>query len=111
MKYHNPKTIYLKDYKPPKYLVDKIDLNIELYEGFSIVKSIMKFRKNPISNENSEELILNGEKLKLKSIFLDDKELNKNKYDVNNSEIIIHKVPEEFIFFTRGFLFWGDAPC
>ena len=100
MKYHNPKTIYLKDYKPPKYLVDKIDLNIELYEDLSIVRAIMKFRKNPNSNENSEELILNGEKLKLKYIFLDDKKLNKNQYYTNNYQLIIHKVPEEFVLKT-----------
>ena len=104
MKYHNPKTIYLKDYRPPKYFLDNIDLNIELYEDFSNVKTIMKFRKNPASNENSEDLILNGEKIKLKSIFLDDIELNKNKYYKDNSQLIIHKVPEEFrqaIRYTR----------
>ena len=84
MKYHNPKTIFLKDYNPPKYFVDYIDLNIELYEDFSIVKTIMKFRKNHTSNENSEDLILNGEKVDLKSIYLDDKKLNKNQYDKNN---------------------------
>ena len=101
MKYHNPKTIFLKDYNPPKYFVDYIDLNIELYEDFSIVKTIMKFRKNNTSNENSEDLILNGEKVNLKSIYLDDKKLNKNQYDKNNSHLVIHKVPEEFILKTE----------
>ena len=58
MKDQKAKTIYLKDYVPPKYFIDKVDLIIDLFEKSSNVKAIMKFRINPDTIENSRDLKL-----------------------------------------------------
>ena len=79
MKYQTAKTIYLKDYKPSKYLIDEVSLHIDLFEEWSNVKAIMKFRINPDSIEESRELKLNGQNIKLKSVIIDNLKLNKKK--------------------------------
>ena len=45
--YNSPKTTYLKNYTPPPFLVDKVDLEIELGEEWSTVKARLCFRSNP----------------------------------------------------------------
>ena len=67
--------IYLKDYKPPKYFIDKVDLHIDLFEKWSNVKAIIKFRKNPNTIEKSRDLKLNGQNIKLKSVLIDNLKL------------------------------------
>tara|TARA_B100000700_G_C15042310_1_gene855962 strand:+ start:366 stop:3101 length:2736 start_codon:yes stop_codon:yes gene_type:complete len=104
MKYQNPKTTFLKDYEPPKFLIDNIELYIDLYEDWCSVKATMKFRKNPVSSVNSKELILNGEKIKLKSIFINDIKLKKNQYHTDNYQLTIFDVPEEFVLKTEVFI-------
>ena len=47
MKHNSPQTTYLKDYTPPPFLVDKVDLEIELGEEWSTVKARLCFRSNP----------------------------------------------------------------
>ena len=58
MKNNSPKTTYLKDYTPPPFLVDKVDLEIDLGEEWSTVKARLSFRSNPdfkCKNSSTEE--------------------------------------------------------
>jgi len=41
-----PKTIYLKDYTPPQYWIDSINLHFELGEDQTRVVSEMEIRRN-----------------------------------------------------------------
>jgi aminopeptidase N len=89
-----PEVKYLKDYKVPEYLINTIDLYVNLDEEITSVKTTMKIIKNPESKENSKKLVLNGEEIELKSLFLDKK--NTNDYEVNEEFLIINNVPDEF---------------
>ena len=95
------KAIYLKDYKPPNFLIDKVDLQIDLFEELTKVKAIMKFRCNPDLEEKSKTLTLSGQNIELKSVFLDEFELNQNQYKIDDSQLIIFNVPEKFILTTE----------
>ena len=75
MKTQTTQTIYLKDYKPPQFLIDTVDLQIDLAEEWTTVKAKLNFRKNPASTENSKTLVLNGQKMELMAIRLDNVEL------------------------------------
>ncbi len=101
MKYQTAKTIYLKDYTPPKYLIDKVDLKIDLFEEWSNVKTIIKFRINPYSIEKSGDLKLSGQNIKLKSVLLDKIKLNKNQYHVDETHLTILNAPKEFVLTTE----------
>ena len=42
-----PQTIYLKDYTPPAYLVDTVDLDVAIQDGFARISTRLSLRRNP----------------------------------------------------------------
>ena len=68
MRTDTPKTIYLKDYMPPAYMVRHIDLRFEIFDGKTIVHAKTQFIKN---HDGDEKLFLNGEHLRLVSMHMD----------------------------------------
>ncbi len=65
-----PKTVYLKDYQAPRYLIEDVHLTFKIFEEKTIVLSKIRFKKNHVG---SEPLVLNGERLFLKSVAIDGK--------------------------------------
>lgn len=55
----NASTVYLRDYTVPAYLVDTIDLDIAIHEGFARVKARCAMRRNPSGQGGA--LVLAGE--------------------------------------------------
>lgn len=90
-----PKAIHLKDYQPPHYLVDTIDLDFHLYETHTEVESKISFKRNQ-GIDPKTPLILQGENLKLKSISLNEKMLSSDQYQMDEEELRILNVPENF---------------
>jgi aminopeptidase N len=88
-----PKSIYLKDYKPPAYSIDTIDLHFNLFEDITIVKSTLKVFRN-INTPKEIPLELSGEDLILESIFQNGKELSKSEFQVTATSLLILKVGE-----------------
>ena len=97
MKEGMPSAIYLKDYTPPEYLIDTIDLHFSLEETATVVRTTQSFHRNPAHKLTSTELVLNGAELKLLSVSLDQRELNSDAYSVSGESLIIHNVPEKFL--------------
>jgi aminopeptidase N len=87
--------ILLKDYKVPDFLIDKVDLEFELGEEKTLVKSRLEMQKNP--EGSAKELVLQGEALELKSIAIDGKILEPKQYKVTDTTLTIARVPEKFI--------------
>ena len=69
MTQHDPRTVYLKDYTPPAYLVDEVRLTFRLAPHATRVLSEIRFRPNP--EAASRDFFLHGEGLKLISAQLD----------------------------------------
>ena len=91
------KTIYLKDYQPPEFLIDQSDLIIQLYEDLSYVKATLKIRANP--NELAAKtnlLVLQGEGLELIDLTVDGRVLTTDQYTCANGELSIPNVPDSF---------------
>ena len=42
-----PKTVYLKDYTPPPFLIEDVDLRFELDEDTTLVRSTLTLSRNP----------------------------------------------------------------
>lgn len=87
--------IYLKDYQPPAYWVDNIDLIFDLQEGKTSVRSILHCRKNTFYTE-AMPLVLLGKKLTLKSLSLDGKSLSEKDFKLDSETLTIPIVPESF---------------
>jgi aminopeptidase N len=96
MREHTPKTVYLKDYTPPEYLIDTVDLLFELDEDNTRVVSRLAIRKNPASDAHNGELELNGEQLVLDSIKLDGRNLNNPEYRLTDESLTLTRVPDAF---------------
>ena len=85
--------IYLKDYCPPAYWVDSIDLVFDLKETETQVESTLACRLN---STPKTPLILLGKTLILQSIALDGRLLEKHEYEINPESLTIFEVPEVF---------------
>ncbi len=98
-----PKTIHLKDYRAPDYLIDQTVLRIELNDDDSLVTATLSMRRaKPKQQSNLKQqsklnqLILDGQELELRKISIDNIELNSADYRVTSDSLIIHSVPDVF---------------
>ncbi len=86
--------VYLKDYAAPSYLIDKVNLDIRLFEEGAEVHSRLAMRRNGDANDHS--LHLNGEDLSLRSVSINGRQLGENEYRVEDDALVIDEVPEAF---------------
>lgn len=91
----SPQTVYLKDYTPPEYLIDQIELDFDLDEQRTRVRAKMNVRRNPQSAADSVALRLWGEELQLLSIAVDGRPLRDSEYLVGDEALIIHEAPQD----------------
>ena len=94
MREANSQTVYLKDYQPPEYLVDFVELDFNLDEQATVVRSSLSVRRNPQSADDGVSLSLQGEELELISIKLDNELLDVTAYELSNESMKIHAVPQ-----------------
>jgi aminopeptidase N len=100
MREPQPKTIQLKDYSPPPFLIDSIDLDVEIREDDALVKAALAVRRNPQGDKTVASLILDGDELELVSASLNKTILQKTQYAVTAEKLTIPGVPDSFTIET-----------
>lgn len=90
------KTTYLKDYRPPDYRIETANLEFDLDEQRTIVRSTLTVVSNHDRTLGFRPLVLNGRQLLLKSVKLDGQALNDHDYKVDAETLTILPVPERF---------------
>ena len=95
-----PKTIYLKDYQVPAYLIKTTDLRFEIYDGETLVSAMLHLYRNPAAATPATQLTLHGADLELISIALDEKILAASDYEFGDESITIFNTPAEFKLLT-----------
>ena len=95
-KAQTPITIRLQDYQPTDYGIDTIQLDFDLQEDATRVRSAMTIQRRGDTGAQAP-LVLHGEKLKLIAIAIDGEPLNDGDYSVDEEHLTIHSVPEFFI--------------
>lgn len=78
MRTETPVTLYLKDYAPPAWLIDTVDLHVAIFEGHAEVRTRLTCRRNPATLAGP--LVLNGEALERVSLTLDGVQLDPARY-------------------------------
>ena len=91
------KETLLKDYRVPDFLVDKTELQFDLQDDCTYVKSRLHLRRNPQSDNTSAPLFLHGEQLELVSLALDNKLLDESRYRLDEEGLVIEDVPDSFV--------------
>ncbi len=97
----SPRTVYLKDYTVPPYLVKSVDLYFDLREGETFVTTRAVYIANPDSQQVEDTLRLDGEQLELLEISLDGEPLAAEAYSVDDEGLTLHAVPSRFELETR----------
>jgi len=91
---NNPETIYLKDYSPANFLIDRVELRFELGEDKSLCHSLLALRKNPQSSDKSKSIRLDGHSFKMLAIALDGKPLNSTQYTADETGLDLTQLPD-----------------
>ncbi|EEY93349.1 membrane alanyl aminopeptidase [Acinetobacter junii SH205] len=89
-------TIYLKDYQKPSFLVESINLDIQVYDDHTIVDSTLVMKR-----QAAGALILLGRDLELKSILLNGELLTADQYELDTEQLKITDAPDEVIIQTQ----------
>ena len=96
MRTEQPKTIYLKDYQVPEYLIDETTLTFELYEDHTLVHAQLVMRHNPQAGAGLPPLVLDGQDLELLSLSLNDRPLDQGAYQLTPSTLTLQPDSERF---------------
>ena len=95
MRTDTPVTLFLKDYAPPAWLIDSVDLHVGIFEGHAEVRARLACRRNPAAQ--ASPLVLNGEALELMSVTLDGAALDPARYAcVDDRLTIAAPLPDMF---------------
>ena len=92
-------TIYLKDYTPPEYLIEKTDLHFDLSADDTVVTARLNIYRNSAyqGTDKRPPLILNGEELSLISIAIDGTNLSPEQYSITQNTLVIHQPKDSFV--------------
>ena len=90
MKNAQARTTYLKNYKPPHYLIETTELDFDLYQDHATVVSRLLFKKNSsLLSDIEDSLILHGQELVLEKLSIDGKQLGEEDYQITGEELVI----------------------
>ncbi|WP_428622559.1 aminopeptidase N [Sedimenticola sp.] len=92
-----PATVYLKDYRPPEFLIDQTQLWFDLGEEETRVRARLALRRNPAAETHSADLALHGEQLELLSLAIDGHPLDPESYRQDSEGLILKQVPDQFV--------------
>ncbi|MGE5261399.1 MAG: aminopeptidase N [Actinomycetota bacterium] len=83
----------LKDYAPPPYLIEEVELDVRLAPRATRLASKLRLRPNPKVALGGKPLVLDGEGLALESVALDGRSLAPGDYELKDSSLTIANVP------------------
>lgn len=89
-----PKTIYLKDYQAPAFLIEETALRFELGEESTLVSSRLVMRRNPVHSEHRHSpLVLDGQDMLLERVSIDGHTLRPQDYVIGAESLTILRLP------------------
>ena len=91
------RTIHLRDYRVPDFLIDQTELFFDLFETHTLVRSKLHMRRNPAAHTPDASLILDGAELELKSLSIDGRALANAEYALSASTLAIPGLPAQFV--------------
>ncbi|MEO8652462.1 MAG: aminopeptidase N, partial [Hyphomicrobiaceae bacterium] len=94
MKPTTPKPILLKNYLPPPYLIDTVELDVSLHPTQARILSTLKMRPNPQAKKPGAALVLDGEMLELGPVHLDGAAVDPATYTLTADTLTLPRVPD-----------------
>ena len=88
-KFYATKTLYLKDYRPADFQIENVHLHFDLHEENTVVKSVLKIKRNPAAETPNAPLVLNGEEMTLQAVSIDGKTRSVDQFQVDDQHLSI----------------------
>jgi len=85
--------VRLSDYRPPDFLIDRVDLDIALHRTSTRVVARLAMRRNQKGNP-SAQLALDGDGLRLRGVEIDGRPLDASEYDATPERLALHEAPK-----------------
>jgi aminopeptidase N len=95
-----PKTIYLKDYRKPPFRILTTELNVDLFDTYTIVTATLEIERAAHAAPD-EALRLNGVDLELLELQIDSRKLCGNSFVQIGEELEVPNVPDRFQLRTQ----------
>jgi aminopeptidase N len=92
MRTEEPRPVRLKDYRPPDWLIETVNLDVFLDPTATVVRAKLKLKPN--SAGAPAPLILDGEELKLRSLAIDGKPLPDGSFIATPDGLTIAQPPQ-----------------
>ena len=80
-----PTVVQRNQYAPPTYWIESVELDFDLHEQQTRVRSRIKFFHNKQVPQGP--LVLNGEDLQLLGVWLEGRELNAQEYQLADNQL------------------------
>ncbi|NHZ89304.1 aminopeptidase N [Massilia sp. CCM 8733] len=93
MRTDTPQTIYRKEYTPPGFMVETVELGFDLDPQRTIVASRLSMTRNPESQVRAIEL--HGENIVLVALRMNGTTLSKRDYRLDDKMLVIPNAPDE----------------
>ncbi|MBT6415894.1 aminopeptidase N [Candidatus Puniceispirillum sp.] len=84
-------------YMPPAYLVTAAHLDIHIFEDQTLVTTRLDLSKNPDAAAGSHDMVLNGRGLDLQRLSIDDIEIAKDDWPVDETGIHLVNLPHDCV--------------
>jgi aminopeptidase N len=97
MREPTPRTIHLKDYTPPAYLVERIELEVDIRDSDALVHARLAVRRNHAARAGNAPLVLDGDELELLQVLLDGKA---PRHEAAPDRLTVHDAPDAFTLET-----------
>ncbi|MCX6011870.1 MAG: aminopeptidase N, partial [Chloroflexi bacterium] len=94
------KSTFLKDYTSPSFLIESADLQFILDPKETIVTAKLHIKRNPTIRTYDTSVTLDGVKLTLQTIKLNEQSLPAHAYLITPESLTILQVPDNFILET-----------
>ncbi len=95
-----PKSISLKDYRAPDFLIDTLDLDVDIRAEDALVKATIALRRNPLAAGRSANLVLDGDELELIALAVNGAQLRHNEYQAEDASLTVFDLPEHCVLET-----------
>eukprot|EP00956_Cyclotella_meneghiniana_P040491 scaffold197410_cov50-Cyclotella_meneghiniana.AAC.1 len=95
-----PVEVIRTNYRPLRWIVNEVELEFALFDGYTVVQSTLYIGKNPnytsADNDEDEGLVLNGDEtnVKLLSLSKDDMALSSSDYTLSPGKLVVANVKD-----------------
>jgi aminopeptidase N len=100
MREGTPPTVFLKDYLPPAFLIDTVDLDINLHADHTIVRAVLTVRRNRRGDGSPAPLVLDGDELEFISAAVNGTPLPARACQVTAQRFVLPDAPDDFTLET-----------